>query len=81
VQNRAITRGGRSWATDELTLLAVDVLLQGMDELGVNQGMEDLAVNELQQGMEVGRHPCQDAKDGRSNRTSSSSSRSLSSGW
>jgi hypothetical protein len=31
-------------------LLAVDVLLQGMDELAVNQGMEDLAINELQQG-------------------------------
>jgi hypothetical protein len=31
-------------------LLDVDVLLQGMDELTVNQGMEDLAVNELQQG-------------------------------
>jgi hypothetical protein len=31
-------------------LLVVDVLLQGMDELTVNQGMEDLAVNELQQG-------------------------------
>jgi hypothetical protein len=31
-------------------LLAVDVLLQGMDELAVNQGMEDLAVDELQQG-------------------------------
>jgi hypothetical protein len=31
-------------------LLAVDVLLQGMDELAVNQGMEDLAIDELQQG-------------------------------
>jgi hypothetical protein len=31
-------------------LLAVDVLLQGMDELVVNQGMKDLAIDELQQG-------------------------------
>jgi hypothetical protein len=47
-------------------LLAVDELLQGMqelavnqgvEELAINQGMEDLAIDELRQGMEVGRRP------------------------
>jgi hypothetical protein len=31
MQNRAVIGGGRSWATYELTLLAVDELLQGME--------------------------------------------------
>jgi hypothetical protein len=57
MQNREVTRGGRRWATNELTLLVVDVLLQGM-------GMQDLAIDELRQGMEVGRHLCWDEQDG-----------------